>query len=169
MVVVVRGGGSKADLATFDAEVVARAVATSDTPVWTGIGHTGDQSVADEVAGRSFITPTECGQELARLVLEYWRDRMEVGQMVGQRAFRQLIRAEQTLGGQRNRMATGARSQLDRHGDRLVHRARALRGASRGQVDAHHRRLAVDAAGMARSASGRSTRMSRTWPLPHAA
>ena len=35
-------------------------------PVWTGIGHTGDQSVADEVANRSFITPTECGQELAR-------------------------------------------------------------------------------------------------------
>ena len=64
--VVVRGGGSKADLATFDAEPVARAIAGSDVPVWTGIGHTGDQSVADEVANRAFITPTECGQELAR-------------------------------------------------------------------------------------------------------
>ena len=34
-------------------------------PVWTGIGHTGDESVADLVANRAFITPTECGQELA--------------------------------------------------------------------------------------------------------
>ena len=67
VIVVVRGGGSKADLAAFDQEPVARAIATSDIPVWTGIGHTGDQSVADEVANRSFITPTECGQELARL------------------------------------------------------------------------------------------------------
>ena len=70
---MVRGGGSKADLAAFDAEPVARAIATSDVPVWTGIGHTGDQSVADEVANRSFITPTECGQELARLAIDYWR------------------------------------------------------------------------------------------------
>jgi len=73
------GGGSKADLATFDAEPVARAVATSAVPVWTGIGHTGDQSVADEVANRSFITPTECGQELARLATDFWRTCVEAG------------------------------------------------------------------------------------------
>ena len=66
VIVIVRGGGSKADLATFDAEPVARAIAHSDVAVWTGIGHTGDLSVADEVANRTFITPTECGQELAR-------------------------------------------------------------------------------------------------------
>ena len=68
VIVVVRGGGSKADLAAFDQEPVARAIAGSDVPVWTGIGHTGDQSVADEVANRSFITPTECGQELVARV-----------------------------------------------------------------------------------------------------
>ena len=73
LIILVRGGGSKADLASFDHERVARAIATSAIPVWTGIGHTGDQSVADEVANRSFITPTECGQEVARLGLEYWR------------------------------------------------------------------------------------------------
>jgi exodeoxyribonuclease VII large subunit len=53
LVVVVRGGGSKADLATFDAEVVARAIAGASKPIWTGIGHTGDESVADIVANRS--------------------------------------------------------------------------------------------------------------------
>ncbi len=82
VIVVVRGGGSKADLATFDTEPVARAIATSDMPVWTGIGHTGDQSVADEVANRSFITPTECGQELARLATEFWRAGVEAGELV---------------------------------------------------------------------------------------
>ncbi len=74
VVVVVRGGGSKADLAAFDTEVVARAIATSPCPVWTGIGHTGDESVADLVANRSFITPTECGHQLAVTVAGWWAD-----------------------------------------------------------------------------------------------
>ena len=51
LVVLVRGGGSKADLVAFDSEPVARAIALCPVPVWTGIGHTGDQSVADIVAG----------------------------------------------------------------------------------------------------------------------
>ena len=152
VVVVVRGGGSKADLATFDAEPVARAIATSDTPVWTGIGHTGDQSVADEVANRSFITPTECGQELARLATDFWRATLDTGLVVGRLAGDQLARSERTLDRHRHGMATGARSQLDRHADRLVHRARTLRGAVRGQVDAHERQLTVAGTGLARAA-----------------
>ena len=54
----------KADLAAFESEVVARAIAHATKPVWTGIGHTGDESVADIVANRACITPTECGQQI---------------------------------------------------------------------------------------------------------
>ena len=86
VIVVVRGGGSKGDLGAFDQEVVARAIATSDLPVWTGIGHTGDQSVADEVANRAFITPTECGQELARVALDFWRAVEDAGAEVSRLA-----------------------------------------------------------------------------------
>src|SRR5579864_2512015 len=64
--VLVRGGGSRGDLAAFDAEPVARAIAALPVPLWTGIGHTGDQSVADIVANRAFVTPTACAQELVR-------------------------------------------------------------------------------------------------------
>ncbi|MGO8872535.1 MAG: exodeoxyribonuclease VII large subunit [Acidimicrobiales bacterium] len=152
LLVVVRGGGSKADLATFDAEPVARAIATSDTPVWTGIGHTGDQSVADEVANRSFITPTECGQELARLATDYWRMGLEAAIVVGRLGRDQVARSERTLDRHRHGMATGARSQLDRHAERLVHRTRTLRGAVRSQVDARERQLAVAGTGLARCA-----------------
>ncbi|MGB9111641.1 MAG: exodeoxyribonuclease VII large subunit [Acidimicrobiales bacterium] len=71
LAVVVRGGGSRGDLAAFDSEEVARAIATSPFPVWTGIGHTGDRSVADEVANRSCITPTQCGEAVVARVAEY--------------------------------------------------------------------------------------------------
>jgi exodeoxyribonuclease VII large subunit len=153
VIVVVRGGGSKADLAAFDHEAVARAIATCDIPVWTGIGHTGDQSVADEVANRTFITPTECGQELARVATEYWRTTVERGQTAARLAREVLLATERSLDRQRRGMGTGARSQLGRHSERLIHRARTLRGASRGQVETHHTQLAVRGMSLARSAT----------------
>ena len=52
VIAMVRGGGSRADLAAFDTEIVARAVAGATKPVFTGIGHTGDETVADIVAAR---------------------------------------------------------------------------------------------------------------------
>lgn len=153
VIVVVRGGGSKADLATFDAEPVARAIASSTTPVWTGIGHTGDQSVADEVANRSFITPTECGQELARLALEFWQSSVESGVVAARMAGDEVARAQRGLDRGRHGMATGARSQLDRHADRLGHRAGILRGVGRGQLDAHAHRLTTRCGTVTRAAA----------------
>ena len=58
VVVVARGGGSRTDLAAFDSEVVARAIAAMPVPVVTGIGHEVDRSVADEVAHTVAKTPT---------------------------------------------------------------------------------------------------------------
>ena len=141
LIVVVRGGGSKADLAAFDHERVARAVATSVVPVWTGIGHTGDLAVADEVANRSFITPTECGQELAGLATDYWRRVEEAGTVLARMGREQILAADRLLATRQRAAATGARSQLDRHGDWLGHRARTVRGVSRGQLDTHGLRL----------------------------
>lgn len=74
IICLVRGGGSKGDLACFDDERVARAIAASATPVFTGIGHTGDESVADLVAHTRAITPTKLGEEIANFVTE-WNER----------------------------------------------------------------------------------------------
>jgi exodeoxyribonuclease VII large subunit len=59
---LVRGGGATTDLAVFDSEAIARAVAELEVPVLTGIGHDIDRSVADEVAHASYKTPTACAQ-----------------------------------------------------------------------------------------------------------
>jgi exodeoxyribonuclease VII large subunit len=67
VVAVVRGGGSRTDLAPFDGEVIARAIALAAIPVVTGIGHEVDRSIADEVAHRSFKTPTACAAGLIEI------------------------------------------------------------------------------------------------------
>ena len=67
------------------------------------------------------------------------------------------VQADKTLAGHQRAMSTGARNQLDRHADGLVHRARALRSLVRGQVDTHAERLVV-AGSTAGRAAGRAVR-----------
>jgi exodeoxyribonuclease VII large subunit len=71
VIVVVRGGGSRSDLAPFDTEGVARAIAAMPVPVLTGIGHEVDRGVADEVAHTSCKTPTACAQVLVERVCDF--------------------------------------------------------------------------------------------------
>jgi exodeoxyribonuclease VII large subunit len=70
-VVVVRGGGSRSDLAPFDSESVAREIASMPVPVFTGIGHEIDRTVADDVAHTCCKTPTATGQAMVERVAEF--------------------------------------------------------------------------------------------------
>jgi exodeoxyribonuclease VII large subunit len=70
-IVVIRGGGARNELATFDAEPIARAIAAAPVPVLTGLGHEIDRSVADEVAHTSLKTPTACAAVLVHAVASY--------------------------------------------------------------------------------------------------
>ncbi len=68
LIAIVRGGGARTDLMAFDHEDVARAIIGSRIPVFVGIGHEIDQSVADIVAHRSVKTPTACATAIVDLV-----------------------------------------------------------------------------------------------------
>jgi exodeoxyribonuclease VII large subunit len=67
-IALIRGGGSRLDLSTFDSELIGRAIARSSVPVFTGIGHEIDLSVADVVAHTSTKTPTACAAALVERV-----------------------------------------------------------------------------------------------------
>jgi len=126
VVVVVRGGGSKGDLAVFDTEPVARAIATAPVPVWTGIGHTGDQSVSDVVSNRAFVTPTECGQELVARVSNWWSAVVSATDLVAVRAAEVMDQSSDRDARARRRLCASARNQLDRSGERLHVRSTRL-------------------------------------------
>jgi len=57
-IALLRGGGSKIDLDTFNQDELCRAIAHAKLPVCTGIGHETDFSVADMVAHSFLKTPT---------------------------------------------------------------------------------------------------------------
>jgi exodeoxyribonuclease VII large subunit len=66
VIAIVRGGGSADDLAVFNDEALARAIASSKIPVITGIGHEVDESLADLVADMRASTPSNAAQMLSR-------------------------------------------------------------------------------------------------------
>jgi exodeoxyribonuclease VII large subunit len=87
VVITGRGGGSLEDLWCFNTEVVARAIAACRLPVISAVGHEIDVSIADLVADRRALTPSEAGE----LVVPSARDLRDGLQQTAQR-LRQVLR-----------------------------------------------------------------------------
>lgn len=140
-VVVIRGGGSRGDLATFDAEPVAAAIARCPLPVFTGIGHEIDTSIADEVAFRALKTPTACAAALVEVVQAFVADTEETWTAIRRRAEAVVTTAGTTV----DTVAHGVRLQVSQalaRGDRtLAARATAVRDRVRSGLDRSASRL----------------------------
>ena len=64
LVLIMRGGGAKLDLACYDDYGMAAAIARYHIPVFTAVGHDQDFHVCDMVAYRYLKTPTALADEL---------------------------------------------------------------------------------------------------------
>ncbi len=105
VIAVVRGGGAKTDLAAFDHESVARAIATSRLPVLVGVGHETDRSVADDVAHTSAKTPTACASVIIDAVALFDHRVNVAAERIATTAINQLGRSDLRLSEARSRLA----------------------------------------------------------------
>ncbi len=133
VVVLIRGGGSKTDLATFDHETIATAIATSPVPVFTGLGHEVDRSVADEVAHSSLKTPTACAAALVEHVFAFQAEAERVWSAIETHANRAVQQSNASLATIAHGLRRATISAVERSEDRLGHRRQRL-GAAAGRV-----------------------------------
>lgn len=141
-IVVIRGGGARNELAVFDAEPIARAIAAAPVPVFTGLGHEVDRSVADECAHTSYKTPTACAVALVQTVAAYLDEAEQCFAAIARRAGTALVATEDRLVDRARRIGHRTHAAVERADERLavrVDRLHAHTGRSLAQAD---RRLA---------------------------
>jgi exodeoxyribonuclease VII large subunit len=147
VVVVTRGGGSQEDLAAFDDERLARAIAACPVPVVSAVGHEVDVSLADLVADVRAATPTHAAQlvvpvrdELAAQ-LAGLRGRAERAAIGGLEARRREVRALRAELPDPKHLLSRERHRVDD----LLHRAAGALGgprrAARQRLDGLRARL----------------------------
>ncbi|MEO5724418.1 MAG: exodeoxyribonuclease VII large subunit [Ilumatobacteraceae bacterium] len=151
VVVLIRGGGARSELATFDHEAIAMAIAASPLPVFTGLGHEVDRSVADEVSHTSVKTPTACAAALVEHVLAFCQRTELAWAGVQRMSDRALDRSAAGLGEVAHELRHHVVAAVERGDERLLQRVARLGTGARRVLDRSGLQVAGFVAGVHRS------------------
>ncbi|MFW2068046.1 exodeoxyribonuclease VII large subunit [Acinetobacter johnsonii] len=82
LIVIIRGGGAVNDLAYLNDYELAALLAKRTVPIWVGIGHEKDRTILDEVANRSFDTPSKVIGGIRNLIADRTQDVLDSFQTI---------------------------------------------------------------------------------------
>jgi exodeoxyribonuclease VII large subunit len=102
--IVGRGGGSLEDLWAFNEEIVARAIADSERPIVSAVGHEIDFTIADMVADARAATPSAAAEMLSPDQREWQNQLRATEQRLQQLIRRKLSDATRDLENLRRRL-----------------------------------------------------------------
>lgn len=77
LIVIIRGGGAVNDLAYLNDYDLAALLCKRSVSIWVGIGHEKDRTILDEVAHRSFDTPSKVIGGIRNLIVERTQEVLE--------------------------------------------------------------------------------------------
>lgn len=95
LIVLIRGGGSAADLMEFNEPVLVEAIFNSRLPVLAGIGHEVDVFLSDMTADVRAATPSHAAQILWPLRRDIWQKLDDLEYTLDKRVQNKLIRLEE--------------------------------------------------------------------------
>ena len=127
LVMLMRGGGSKGDLAAFDDEQIAMAISKCSHPVFTGIGHEIDTSIADIVAHSASKTPTACAQSVIAIVESFLSELSYSAGSLRSLTQTAVERARSRIAVSVERLRTRPRTALERQTQKLMMHAASVR------------------------------------------
>ena len=82
LIVIIRGGGAVNDLAYLNDYDLAALLCKRSVPIWVGIGHEKDRTILDEVAHRSFDTPSKVIGGIRNLIVERTQEVLDTLQKI---------------------------------------------------------------------------------------
>jgi exodeoxyribonuclease VII large subunit len=159
VIILARGGGSAEDLAAFNDEALARAIAACPVPVVSAVGHEVDFTIADFVADLRAPTPSAAAELVVPLFAEAAARLEEAHQRVLRGGRRALAEARQRLDQELMRGAHMVRQnvashkrQIDEQARRIaalhprarLHRDRGELGGLRGRLEARLRQALAE-------------------------
>jgi len=127
LVMLMRGGGSKGDLAAFDDEQIAMAISKCTHPIFTGIGHEIDTSIADIVAHTAYKTPTACAQSVIAIVESFLSELSYSAGSLRSLTQTAVERARSRIAVSVERLRTRPRTALERQTQKLLMHAASVR------------------------------------------
>ena len=113
-VCLLRGGGGRLDLASFDRYEIGSAIALCPIPVLVGIGHETDETVPDYVAHTTLKTPTALAEHVIQRTARFESQQLQVARQVGRWGQQHARRAAGDL----DRSSAAVRELTLRHLDR---------------------------------------------------
>jgi exodeoxyribonuclease VII large subunit len=151
VIVLARGGGSLEDLAAFNSERVARAIAASRLPVVSAVGHETDFTIADFVADLRVPTPSAAAELITEAQNKIAEHLATQSHRLERAARFQLLQARQRFTRLPDSRAEGRMNGLLRRlAQRLDELSFRQEAALSGQLRLHQRRMAILAAAVLR-------------------
>jgi len=106
LIVIIRGGGAVNDLAYLNDYDLAALLCKRKVPIWVGIGHEKDRTILDEIAHRSFDTPSKVIAGIRNVISERSQDVMSYLQTIKLLSQHQIT----TYQGQNDQLMTAIRT-----------------------------------------------------------
>jgi len=117
--IIIRGGGAQLDLDCFDDYGLGAAIANFPMPVFTGIGHERDETVADLVAHTRLKTPTAVAEFLLSGFREFEENLATVMQRLDRSTRRQLREEENKIHQLELRARSLVRNRISLEGEKV--------------------------------------------------
>ena len=140
-VVIIRGGGSKFDLAAFDGLAICRAAAQSPLVVLSGIGHETDDCLLDMVVNAALKTPTAVADFLIQQLFLFEQNLLQTAGQVHQVVYQCMLAADRKLLQQPHVLMQAAKNRLSAENQAVSLVDKSVKPYTRHLLDTRHRNI----------------------------